>query len=392
MTSQVNARHAEIRRRYAWHAQQRREKPDQARLITLIRLRELERIFQSRYGRFLPDDDAGMDDLTVAAHHVAFLRGDVATHIVAWARSWAPWLPQDKAKQLAERVAAEPRKFTADALAWRLRLSMAERTALKITTIGAFDVSKAEREEERKRKRREAERARRAKARSGAARGRPRKMRGQQVEDILLATDFPPASDTAREVSEGTAVVEHPIRENKSNSLPAARASLVDLEEAQPAMPPSVATRAASPDIVPPPFDAINQAVELVRKHPSMRLPKDRQAVQRMFERFWRRYAPAIVEIAARIYGHFDPGRDTRWWTTVFGVFLDREAEAIERYRERRRGWERKREDRVTVERFVSPVRELTRDEIWAREDRREAQRRRRAELLSRCTGLRAAS
>ncbi|MHC1947293.1 hypothetical protein IF803_23210 [Bradyrhizobium sp. UFLA06-06] len=386
----VEARHAEIKRRYAWQAEQRREKPDQARLITLIRLRELERIFQSRYGRFLPDDDAGMDDLTVAAHHVAFLRGDVVTHILAWARSWAPWLPQDKAKQLAERVAAEPRKFTADALAWRLRLSMAERTALKVTTIGAFDLSKAEREEERKRKRREAERARRAKARSGASRGRPRKMRGQQVEKILLATDFPLTSDTAREVSEGAAAVDHPTRENKSNSVQAARSSLSDLE-AQPAMPPSNSTRAGSPDIVQPPFDAINQAVELARKHPSMRLPKDRPAVQRMFERFWPRYARAAVQIAVRFYGRFQPERDTRDWGIVFRMFLDREVQAIELHRERRREWDRKREARSTLDRYTSPARELTRDDIWARETEREARRARRAEILGRGR-LRAAS
>jgi hypothetical protein len=184
------ARHTEIARRYAWHAQQRQgEKTDPARLITLIRLRELERLFRTRYGRFLPDDDdAGLDDLIVAPHHIAFLRGDVITHIMGWARAWAPWLPQDKAQALAERVAAEPRKFTADALAWRLRLSMAERTSLEITTIGSFDMSKAEREEERKRKRREAERARRARNSSGRPRGRPKKMRGQQSKDILLAT------------------------------------------------------------------------------------------------------------------------------------------------------------------------------------------------------------
>jgi hypothetical protein len=83
---ETQAKHAEIARRYAWQAQQRRkrgdEKPDPARLITLIRLRELERLFQSRYGRLLPNDDAGMDDLLVAAHHIAFLRGEVIDHIV----------------------------------------------------------------------------------------------------------------------------------------------------------------------------------------------------------------------------------------------------------------------------------------------------------------------
>ncbi|MBR0797361.1 hypothetical protein JQ615_18395 [Bradyrhizobium jicamae] len=320
---QTAGRHAEIKRRYAWQAQQRSEKPDQARLITLIRLRELERIFQSRYGRFLPDDDAGVDDLTVAAHHVAFLRGDVVTHIVAWARSWAPWLPQDKAKHLAERVAADPRKFTADALAWRLRLSMAERTALKITTIGAFDVSKAEREEERKRKRREAERARRAKARSGMARGRPGKMRGQQVEDILLATDYPRSSEVAREASENVANICSLPSENLTKSVPAAEPSLSDLK-AEPAVPPATTTRAEGQNI-------------------------------------WRP----------------DP---------------DREYEAIKRFKERRREWEQKRDERSSIQRFLSPVRELTRDEIWARETEREAQLIRLKEIMSRSRAYRAAS
>jgi hypothetical protein len=72
----TQARHTEIARRYAWQARQRRkrheDKPDPARLLTLIRMRELERIFARRYGRLLPDHDAGRDDLIVAAHHIAF--------------------------------------------------------------------------------------------------------------------------------------------------------------------------------------------------------------------------------------------------------------------------------------------------------------------------------
>jgi hypothetical protein len=108
-------------------------------------------------------------------------------------------LPEDKARQLADRVAAEPRKFTADALAWRLRLSMAERTALKITTVGAFDLSKAERAEERKRKDREAKRARRAAARTGRPRGRPKKNASTAVRDSIAADAFSDHSPAACE-------------------------------------------------------------------------------------------------------------------------------------------------------------------------------------------------
>lgn len=184
----TGARHAEIARRYAWQAQQKRrgENTDRPRLITLIRLRELERLFQYRYGRMLPNDDAGIDDLTVAAHHVAHLGGDIVGHIVAWARVWAPWLPADESRALAHQVAADPRKFTAGALAWRVGLSGAERTALKITTIQAVGTDPVE---ERKRKDRERKRAKRAANSSGRPRGRPRKMRPQQI-GVIAADAF----------------------------------------------------------------------------------------------------------------------------------------------------------------------------------------------------------
>jgi hypothetical protein len=53
------------------------------------------------------------------------------------------------------------RRIKADTLAKYLHISDAERTALKITTIGAHDVPKAERQKRRKEKRRLADKARR---------------------------------------------------------------------------------------------------------------------------------------------------------------------------------------------------------------------------------------
>jgi len=65
-TPEQQAQHTDIAHQYAWQAEQRRKR-DQRRPITAIRLRELERLFRHRYGMTLPDDDAGRDDLTVAA-------------------------------------------------------------------------------------------------------------------------------------------------------------------------------------------------------------------------------------------------------------------------------------------------------------------------------------
>ena len=91
----------------------------------------------------------GWDDFIIVAHHLAHLGGapnKVVTRIVEWAM-WAPTFSADKVAERADLVAEKPIKFRADTLAWRLRLTMEERTRLKITSIGAFDVPKEDRPE-----------------------------------------------------------------------------------------------------------------------------------------------------------------------------------------------------------------------------------------------------
>jgi hypothetical protein len=169
-TPRDSAEHREIARRYAWYAYKGGKtlpsridpaRPGGCKLLTLIRLRELERIFSSRYGAVLPDDDSGRDDVQIAAHHIAHMGPDAERHIAAWAGLWAPWMPADEVAALVARVIARPIKFLADTLGWRLRLSRDERHELAITTIGAFDQNAEARKTFRKLKRRMAERRRR---------------------------------------------------------------------------------------------------------------------------------------------------------------------------------------------------------------------------------------
>ncbi|HEY7298571.1 MAG TPA: hypothetical protein VH684_11600 [Xanthobacteraceae bacterium] len=168
-TPRNSPEHREIARRYAWYAYKSKSlspriRPDQtgsAKLITLIRMREIERLYSVRYGAELPDDDAGRDDLLIAAHHIAHLGPDASRHIVAWAALWAPWMASSEAEALAASVVRNPVKFTADRLAWRLRLTAAERHELGITTIGAVGQTQEIRKALRKMKRREADRKRR---------------------------------------------------------------------------------------------------------------------------------------------------------------------------------------------------------------------------------------
>jgi hypothetical protein len=118
------------------------------RRIAYFRLPELERIFASRYGLTLPDDDAGRGDLFIALNHIAYRSGDVLTKMLGWARRWAPWLTEAEARHIAIGIAKHPIRWKADTLGQRLRLTREERTRLGIKTIGACDASKAECERE----------------------------------------------------------------------------------------------------------------------------------------------------------------------------------------------------------------------------------------------------
>lgn len=101
-------------------------------------------------------------------------------------------MPNAEVTALAERVAAAPVRYSADRLAWRLGVTMNERMALRLTTIGAIDCNKAERLELRREKRRARDRARWAKQRSGKPRGRP-KLNLRPAGITLVAGDFWPA-------------------------------------------------------------------------------------------------------------------------------------------------------------------------------------------------------
>jgi hypothetical protein len=137
-----------VARRYAWgKAHGRVHAPD--RLLVLNRVRELRHFLSYRYGQTLPDDDAGRDDLEILLSFVMQLnpgRGVVA--MIREARAWAPWLSSSEASDFAERIAARrPIKLKADTIAQRLGCTYAERTLLKLTTIGCCDLTRRQRDE-----------------------------------------------------------------------------------------------------------------------------------------------------------------------------------------------------------------------------------------------------
>jgi hypothetical protein len=128
-----------------------------------VRRRDLNVWFRATHGDTLPDNAIGRDLVFVLAHTVSACvpritygaapdQDHAAAAIMAAALQWCPWLSHDDAAALADRVLSRPIRWTADALGRRLHLSDAERTALGITTIGGFDVPKAERLARRKAK------------------------------------------------------------------------------------------------------------------------------------------------------------------------------------------------------------------------------------------------
>lgn len=118
--------------------------------LVALRLHDLAKIFRSRWGMVLPDDDAGREDLETAINHLASLARP-RRHIANWISLWAPWLTASEQQEMVGKALANPMHWKADQLAWRLSLKAQERRMLGITTIGAIDENKAARTKRRRR-------------------------------------------------------------------------------------------------------------------------------------------------------------------------------------------------------------------------------------------------
>lgn len=156
-----------------WFSDKQKPKYRAARSTPLqrvgLRLHDLARLFRSRYGVVLPDDDSGREDAETAINHMANLTRP-RRHIANWIGLWAPWMPAGELQEMVGLALANPHYWTADQLAWRLKVTAQERRMLGITTIGAIDENKAA----RLKRRRKLERER--KARQRRAKGaKPRK-------------------------------------------------------------------------------------------------------------------------------------------------------------------------------------------------------------------------
>ena len=145
-------------------------KPREPFSLAALRVAELRRLISARFGYVLPDNDIGREHARAMAHHLAQRSGDAGHRIKMFLEVGAPWMLPAEVQGLIVTTVTRPRKFTADRLATLLALTDVERTRLRITTIGAIDLTKAERKARRSKRdrerRREERRARGAKPRA----------------------------------------------------------------------------------------------------------------------------------------------------------------------------------------------------------------------------------
>jgi hypothetical protein len=155
----------------------RRVKLSLDELLRRLRLGDLRKLFHDRYGPIFPEgDDAAMEDLRelLLPISMAPCEGRNCTGGVGlWTaddrmrheiETWAPWMGEDEAQDLIDEINQMPlwqRKPRPRTLGERLNLTYAQRSRLRIQTIGPCDISEAGMALIRKQKKRLRDRARR---------------------------------------------------------------------------------------------------------------------------------------------------------------------------------------------------------------------------------------
>jgi hypothetical protein len=155
----IRARQWEIKRRYEHHPKVGRR----SRGMAAIRVAELTRWLHDEYGAGVELEPSDRSELIIRIfthHFMALPHGP--RRVSAWFESYCPWLALRDREYLISEATHCPLKWSADKLAWKLRLTDEQRTRLKITTVGAIDCNREQRKARDRARRAERERARRA--------------------------------------------------------------------------------------------------------------------------------------------------------------------------------------------------------------------------------------
>lgn len=146
--------------------------------LELMRLREIEAIISHRHGSILPETDDG--DIYIEA--AAFSLSD--QDMVDWCKKWAPWAHDEIVGPIVEKAKKRRRMMRADGVAGLLKVTMSERSDLGLKTIGACDMSKADRTAWAKERKRARDRKRMEKKRAGKSRKDRQSYEAESAENL----------------------------------------------------------------------------------------------------------------------------------------------------------------------------------------------------------------
>jgi hypothetical protein len=113
-------------------------------LVLNLRMADLELLFLDNWGDgIIQDDDAGRDDIYIAAQHIA-QHGAPEQRIPAWLHIWAPWYSAEDTAKLIKGVKRRPVRWKATTLGVRMGVTIEQRKRLRLKTIRAAGDSDAE--------------------------------------------------------------------------------------------------------------------------------------------------------------------------------------------------------------------------------------------------------
>lgn len=124
--------------------------------MAAIRIAELSRWLGDQIGSGVELEPSQWSEgiARIFVHHFVVI-ADGNRRASEWLHDYCPWITARDREAMISEANHCPLKYSADTLAWKLRLTDAKRSELKITTIGAIDVGKDQRAARRKRLRAE---------------------------------------------------------------------------------------------------------------------------------------------------------------------------------------------------------------------------------------------
>lgn len=128
--------------------------------LEMMRLREIEAVIRHRHIRGIPDPDGTDDKDFCMAYIYAVAATPRSQSVVDWAKTWAPWVSGEEILEMVYACRGRKYMLGAEAIAKMLHVTMKERAALCLKTIGACDVSEDERKTVSKHIKRERDRIR----------------------------------------------------------------------------------------------------------------------------------------------------------------------------------------------------------------------------------------